>query len=253
MRFDKELRLAVEAAEKAGAFLKEHIVKVDASVGRDIKLENDRRSEEIIVNILKETDLPILSEERGMTAGCLDTELRWIVDPLDGSANLWKGMNELTCVSVALWQGKEPILGVVNRFHVGELFSGVVGEGAFLNGTPIHTSDIREMKSAVLGTGFPVKRSYDSENLNLFITQIQNFKKIRMLGAAALTGAFVSCGRIDAYREEDIMIWDVAAASALVKAAGGFAEVIPTAENQVVCNLFSNQELFDAFRKLDEN
>ncbi len=250
MEYEREYRLAVEAAKQAGDYLEEHAVKVDAAVGKDIKLENDRKSEELIIGVLQESGFPILSEERGMTRGFSEASMKWIVDPLDGSANLWKGMKELTCVSIALWKDEEPLIGVVNRFHIGELFSGMIGYGAFLNGEPIRTSSETGIDQAVLATGFPVKRSYDTDSLNAFIRQIQSFKKVRMLGAAAIMGAFVSCGRIDVYREEDIMLWDIAASSALVKAAGGSIEIEMTGEGKCNCGLYANESLKQSFISL---
>lgn len=250
MKFESERKLAIDAARKAGMFLEDHTdVLVDSAVGKDIKLANDRKSEEIIVDILKVSGIPILSEERGMTEGSRDTTLRWIVDPLDGSANLWKGMKELTCVSIALWEGNEPLIGVVYRFHMNELYQGVTGEGAYLNDTPIHTSGVAAASEAVLATGFPVKRSYDEESLSRFVKKVQNFKKIRMLGAAAVMGAFVSCGRIDAYQEEDIMLWDIAASTALVKTAGGYTEVHPSGDHKCLCTLFANKALYEDFEE----
>lgn len=251
MKFEQEFRLAIEAAQKAGEYLKENNASVHSLVGKDIKLENDRKSEDLIVSILKKTGIPILSEERGLTEGTTNTDLKWIVDPLDGSANFWKGMRELTCVSVALWEKESPVIGIVNRFHTGELFSGITGEGAFLNGESIYTSDVTELNKAVFATGFPVMRSYESDSLNQFIRRIQEFKKIRMLGAAAVMGAFVACGRVDAYREDDIMLWDIAASSALVKAAGGYVQIIPTGGNKCICSLFGNESLWENFKKIE--
>ena len=80
-----------------------------------------------------------------------------------------------------------------------------------------------------------------------FVQKVQSFKKIRMLGAAAVMGAFVADGRIDAYTEEQIMLWDVAASSAIVRAAGGVAEVIPLEEGKCICRLFANQALYDEY------
>ena len=89
------------------------------------------------------------------------------------------------------------------------------GDGAFLNGEKITPSDITDTSQAVMATGFPVKRSYDTDSLSKVVRQVQCFKKVRMLGAAAIMGTFVSCGRLDAYFEDEIMLWDVAGAVAL--------------------------------------
>lgn len=249
--YKAEYDLAMEAALKAGEFLENNYhPEIDSQAGKDIKLSSDRKSETIIVDILKTTKIPILSEECGMVGGGSGSKV-WIVDPLDGTANYWKGMKELACVSVALWENGMPVLGVINRFHQKEIFSGIVGEGAWLDGKPIHTSRIETVADAVLATGFPVRRNYTDASLHGFVRQVQNFKKVRMLGAAAVMGAFVAAGRVDAYREEQIMWWDIAASSAIVKAAGGKVDIRMLADNQCICNLFANEALYNNYKRLE--
>ena len=241
--FEKELKLAKESGRKAGDILKKkEEMEIDSQTGKDIKLNSDRMSEKVIVDILKETRYPILSEEMGLLEGN-DNEYMWIIDPLDGSANYWKGMNELCCTSIALWRNGRPVLGVVNRFFAGELYYGVVGMGAWKNECNITTSNTAYPSDAVLATGFPVHRDYSENGLKGFIRDIQNFKKVRMLGAAAVMGAFVAEGKIDAYMEDEIMLWDIAASSALVMAAGGVAEIKGLTDYKCICRLFANEEL----------
>lgn len=249
--YKEEYDLAVEAALKAGAYLKDKdLPRIDSQTGKDIKLSSDKKSEEIIINILRDTDIPILSEECGVV-GEKKASRVWIIDPLDGTANYWRGMKELACVSVALWENGEPVLGVVNRFQQGELFSGIVGEGAWMNGEVIHTSTTSHISDAVLATGFPVKRDYGSESLQSFIGQVQKFKKVRMLGAAAVMGAFVAAGRVDVYAEDQIMLWDIAASSAIVKAAGGVADILPLESDQCICRLYANESLYEEYNQLE--
>lgn len=248
--YKTEYDIALRAAIEAGKYLEEnYCAEVDSQNGKDIKLASDKKSESIIIDILKETDIPILSEEYGMVEGANNSKV-WIVDPLDGTANYWKGMKELACVSVALWENGQPILGVINRFHQGEIYSGIVGKGAWLNGEAITTSSVESVQSAILATGFPVNRDYTDESLGNFIKQIQRFKKVRMLGAAAIMGAFVSGGRVDAYVEEQIMWWDIAASSAIVKAAGGAIDIQMLDNNQCICNLFANEKLYCDYKKM---
>ena len=150
-------------------------------------------------------------------------------------------------MSIALWDGNTPVLGVVNRYHSNEMFEGMIGNGAFLNGEEIHTSSVKEMKDGVMATGFPLKRDYSSEGLSTFIRTVQQFKKTRMLGAAALMGAFVANGRTDAYTEDGIMLWDIAAASAIVSAAGGIVNNICKGGDMYKCELFANEFLYDNY------
>ena len=253
MKYSAEFKIAKEACSLASEYLRsQNTGMIENEAGKDIKLVNDKQSESIIIERLSETGIPILSEECGLTSGkSVSSGYIWIVDPLDGSANYVKGMRDLTCVSIALWEDGKPVLGVVNRYEKNEIFSGVVGEKAFLNNDVINTSNVRALENAVLATGFPVKRSYSNDNLGKFIKSIQQFKKIRMLGAAALMGSFVACGRVDAYTEEDIMIWDIAAATAIVSAAGGYTNVIETTDNKCLCELFANERLYSEYKTLD--
>ncbi len=82
------------------------------------------------MNKLSETGYPILSEECGEISSGAVSQFYWIIDPLDGTVNYWKGLKELACVSVALWDQNEPVLGVIYRFESDELYCGVVGDGA---------------------------------------------------------------------------------------------------------------------------
>ncbi len=108
------------------------------------------------------------------------------------------------------------------------MFTGLVTEGAWLNGMPIKVSDCIEENKAVLCTGFPISTDFSESGLLNFVKSIQVYKKVRLLGSAALSLAYVACGRADVYHEQDIAIWDVAAGVAIVKAAGGVAHFRPS-------------------------
>jgi len=223
------VKIATEAAVEAGALLRHRAsnnLEVLACVGKDVKLRADIEAERTVVDFLSDcTGFDILSEEAGLIERQSGAAYRWIVDPLDGTFNYCRGL-PLACISIALWGGAEPILGVVYDFASDELFSGVVGEGAECNGAPIRVSETARSDSAVLCTGFPVGTDLSDAALALLIRRTQQFKKIRMLGSAALALAFVAAGKADAYAETDIRLWDVAAGIALVKAAGGTVKFI---------------------------
>lgn len=149
-----------------------------------------------------------------------DYEYTWIVDPLDGSINYSEGI-PLSCVSVGLWQNTSPILGVIYDFNRDLLYEGVIGRGAWLNKYPIRVKPYRCSAKAILCTGFPASMDFSKLEMISFITRVKKFRKIRMFGSAALSLAFVASGKVDAYYENNVKIWDVAAGLALVKAAGG--------------------------------
>lgn len=245
--YQKELDLAIRAARTAGALLKKrNSISVDNAEGKDLKLSSDKDSERTIIGMLREESAyPILSEECGTVGDPDENGYRWIVDPLDGTVNYYKNIPELTCVSVALWKGNEPVLGVIYRYAVDELYWGAAGMGAYCNDVQISTSQTDRVQAAVIATGFPTHRDYSTESLLLFLQTVQRFKKVRMLGAAAIMGVFVAAGKVDAYYEDHIMLWDVAASSAIVAAAGGEVQIELLDKNMCVCRLFANRKLME--------
>lgn len=230
MNWADELALAVTAAKAAGALLLDAMrrdKKVLSAAGRDIKLQADRDAEAVILDVLNKSQFNVLAEESG-EHGALDGDAPfWIVDPLDGTMNFSRGI-PLCCVSIALSRLDEPLLGVIYDFNMDELYTGVVGEGAWLNGAPMAVSDIADAAKGILATGFPVNFVYDEAGLKEYLATVTRFKKVRKFGTAALSLAYVACGHADAYAEDDIMFWDIAAGVALVKAAGGYARIAPS-------------------------
>ncbi|MGE3309540.1 MAG: inositol monophosphatase [Limisphaerales bacterium] len=224
------LALAVAAARDAGVLLRERsstLEGVRGDQGKDLKLQADVRAEETILGRLRAASPhPILSEECGADAGFSRNNEYWVVDPLDGTLNYSRNL-PLTCVSIGLWRADEPLLGVVHDFERGEVFAGIVGVGATCNDRPITVSSVTEPSKAVLATGFPSGRDYSDAALLEFCRKVQAFKKVRLLGSAALSLAWIAAGRLDAYAEDDIWIWDVAAGLALVAAAGGVFRAEP--------------------------
>ncbi len=231
------LQLAEKTAHMAGVLLRD-AYSIDAGVvsdgGKDIKTEADNAAESVVLTALRPTGLSILSEESGMLiadggelglknkpSSILNTSSPfWIVDPLDGTFNFTRGF-PACCVSIGLWADGQPKLGVIYDFVADRLYSGIVGKGAQCNGVPMKVSKTKSYATASLATGFPSARDYSDSSLGNTIRKVQQFKKVRMIGSAALSIAHVANGSVDAYFEEDIWLWDVAAGLALVKAAGG--------------------------------
>ncbi|MDQ8193287.1 inositol monophosphatase family protein [Coraliomargarita sp. SDUM461004] len=232
------LRLAERAAKEAGTLLHDAYATdagVQSMAGRDIKTEADQAAEQHILEKLRPSGYSILAEESGFSSAKLSREAQrslrpslimnelepmWIIDPLDGTFNFTRGF-PACCVSIALWGVNKPLLGVIYDFASDMMYSGIVGQGAACNGKPIFVSNTKELHHAALATGFPSGRDFSHASLLSFVERVQQFKKIRMIGSAALSHAYVASGRVDAYFEEDIWLWDVAAGLALVEAAGG--------------------------------
>jgi len=204
---------------------------------KDVKIAADETLDRLIRRSLsRQSPFSVLSEESGFRADqrfLADGEYHWIVDPLDGSLNLSRGI-PFSCVSIALWREMRPVLGVIRDCHRKERFSGIVGQGAWLNDQAIHVSDVRSPREAILCTGFPAGADYSAAAIEHVISDIQAYQKIRWLGSAALSLAYVACGRADVYAEEGIALWDVAAGVAIVQAAGGFAQVEPAGTGATV-------------------
>lgn len=227
MSYRREIEVAIAAAEAAGEYLKGAAgQRALADDGRDIKLEADREAEARALAVLSEkSSFGVLAEESGEHGEV--SGFRWVVDPLDGTLNYNRGL-PLSSVSIGLLRDETPVVGVVFDFHRDELFSGAVGEGAWCNRRAISVSETAEGSRAVLATGFPTYRDFGDASLLEFVHHVQRFKKVRLLGSAALSLAYVACGRMDAYAEDDIMLWDVAAGLAIVSAAGGQVNVTPS-------------------------
>lgn len=219
-----DLEIAINAVKLASKLLiknQDSDIEIKSSFEKDIKLQADEDSEKLIVAYLSQhSAYDILSEESGVVKNTIDQPYCWIIDPLDGSLNYSRSI-DLYCISLGLWYNNEPVLGVIYDFFHERLYTGVIGEGAFCNGKPIKVSNITEKKDSIIATGFPVYTDFNSDALLQFVSTIQAYKKVRLLGSAALSLSLVAKGSIEAYTEDNIAIWDVAAGLAIVKAAGG--------------------------------
>ncbi len=211
-------QLAIKAAKEAGEYLiknKTAKKEIFSEQGRDIKLEIDRSTEKLLRASLKESDISILGEEYGGKS--LDS-LVWVIDPIDGTANYFRGLDQC-CISIALMDGNQALLGIIYNFNTNELFHAQHKQGAFLNDLSISVSNISKKNKASLTTGFPASESIES-SLN-FLDGLKEWKKIRMFGSAALSCAYIASGRCDAYIEKGVYLWDFAAGICLVNEAGG--------------------------------
>jgi len=167
----------------------------------------------------------------------------WIIDPIDGTLNYSKGI-PISCISISLWENNEPILGVINDFNRNEIFTGLVGSGAFKNNNPIEVSKVDRKSDAVIAMGFPSKTNFEEKALLSFVNKVQGYKKVRLIGSAALSIAYVACGRFDVYMEKGIMLWDIAAGIAIAVAAGGKSKFSNINDNYQYDALVTNKALY---------
>jgi len=223
------LDVAIAAAREAGALLRSHFgttPEVNEFHDHDIKLELDVRTQALITDrLLAAFPTHALYGEEGI-AGNPSSEWQWIVDPLDGTVNYFYGLPHF-CVSIALRRGGDIQLGVIYDPMRDELWSVAKGGTATLNGKPIAVSARTELKDAVLSIGFAKSKTTIAAGLPLVEKFVGRVRKIRLMGSAALDLAYVACGRLDAYIESSVSLWDVAAGKLLVEAAGGRYESAP--------------------------
>jgi len=146
--------------------------------------------------------------------------LNWVIDPLDGTTNFVHGV-PCYCISIALLDGTEPLLGVVHEVTRDERFTAWKGGGARMNGVPIHVSQRKELQESLLATGFPYDDfGHEAEYMDLLRELMHRTRGIRRLGSAAADLAYVACGRFEAFYEYGLNSWDVAAGVLLVREAG---------------------------------
>jgi myo-inositol-1(or 4)-monophosphatase len=225
----KALACAVRAARMAGALMRRNqsvAKKINSRSRYDIKLELDVRCQKIIERILLGAfpGSGLLGEE-GM-AGVAESNLRWVVDPIDGTVNFTYGVPH-ACVSIALQERGEraadysTIVGVVYDPFCGELWTAARGAPARLNGKIIHVSARKKLDAAIVAIGFSKDAASLRVNLPVFNALVRRVLKIRMTGSAALSLAYVAGGRFDAYLESGVRIWDIAAAGFILERAGG--------------------------------
>lgn len=227
-------------AKTVGAFIRKESMAFDAAKIEykglnDMVSYVDKTAEEKIVAGLI-TLLPVagfITEEE--TVNKVSEEYTWIVDPLDGTTNFIHGLPSF-CVSIALQQHDELVLGVVYEINRDECFYAWKEGGAYLNGQVIHVTQNREFAQSLLATGFPY---YNFEKLESYINVFRELTQVchglRRVGSAAMDLAYVACGRFDGFFEYNLNSYDIAAGVILVREAGG-----------KVINFTGGDELFES-------
>lgn len=222
------LRLAQQAARDAGELLLagferlEHGAVRSKGVARDLVTELDVASERLIVKAIRSgfPDHTIEAEEEVCDPQD-DERPRWIVDPLDGTINFVHGLPAFG-VSIAMYLGSEPQVGVVHLPRLGETFWAVRGSGAFCSRGALQVRPTANLGDAVLATGFPYGRNeLEHDNLANFGRFFYDVRGLRRMGSAAMDLAYVAAGRLDGFWELHLGPHDVAAGALLVREAGG--------------------------------
>jgi myo-inositol-1(or 4)-monophosphatase len=248
----RALATAVTAARAAGKMMRDNlrsVKKINEATQHDIKLELDVRCQKRIERELRRAfpNIPILGEEGIL--GDPEASVRWVVDPIDGTVNFSYGIPH-ACVSIALQQKvssfefrvsglRKPatklqtrnpkletfefqsVIGVVYDPFTDELWTAIRGRRSRLNGRVIRVSQRKKLNEAIVALGFAKQRFTLNQMLPTFNSLIHRVRKIRIMGAAALSIVYVATGRMDAYLEYGLRLWDIAAGGLIVECAGG--------------------------------
>ncbi|MAZ31417.1 MAG: inositol monophosphatase [Flavobacteriales bacterium] len=238
------LKIAKSASVLAGEYLKKQQtknLKILLNEERDLKLQIDIDAEEIIKeHITKKSSLPILAEESGVS-GELD-DFFWVIDPLDGTANFLRNI-PISCVSISLMKGLTPVLGAIFDFNNSDLYYAHKESKAYINDKELSVSSLSLKRESTLVTGIPAKDNYSDEEFRSMISDFQSWKKIRMIGSAAMASVYVASGKADAYKENGIFLWDISAGAAIVEAAGGRVSISNFQPDFRVDASFTNKNL----------
>ena len=219
---DLARRLAVEAGSIQRERYETGLTIDTKSAAIDLVTEVDRACEAHIVEGIRaaRSDDAILAEE-GAGGDREDAAVRWIIDPLDGTTNFAHGFPRF-CVSIGIECAGRRSVGVVYDPLLDERFEASLGEGAWLGERRLAVSSETELGRALVATGFAydVHRSAD-DNLASFENVVKRARGIRRDGSAALDLCYVAAGRLDAYWENKLHPWDVAAGFLILEEAGG--------------------------------
>lgn len=217
----ERMELARRAALEAGKMLLQYEkIHVDKKAQNDYVTDADRASENLIKKILLEAcpEDGFYGEEGGVSGA--DKPGMWVVDPIDGTTNFIHRLHPYT-ISIAYMVNRQPVAAAVYAPITNEMFSAYLGGGAYLNGKPIHASDISDPQMIVLGMSFAHRNAeYAAHMFGLIPRLSQKINDMRRLGSAAYDLCCVACGRYDAFIELNLLLYDIAAGVLIAREAG---------------------------------
>jgi myo-inositol-1(or 4)-monophosphatase len=226
------MTMMLAAARKAGRSLArdfgevEHL-QVSLKGPSNFVTAADNRAEKILYDELAKArhGYGFLMEESGIVEGP-DKSHRWIIDPLDGTTNFLHSIPHFA-ISIALQREGELVAGLIYNPANNDLFTAEKGKGAFYNDRRLRVAARSKLEDAVIVTGIPHRGKGDHEAyLPRLAAVMKSVSGIRRSGSASLDLAWTAAGRYDAYWEEEIQPWDVAAGIVILREAGGFVSDI---------------------------
>ena len=190
--------------------------------------EADKESEKVISDHLRKNfpKIEFLGEESSFEGSKVQwtpagSAGRWILDPLDGTTN-YIHQFPIFCISLGLEIDGQIQVAIIDVPKLGETYTAIRGQGAFVNGKPMRVSRTEELKNALLATGFVAeKREVIDEQLKIFSDIVHKCRGVRRPGAAAYDLALVARGVFDGFWERNLQPWDSAAGILLIEEAGG--------------------------------
>lgn len=219
------LDLAEHTAREAGALARRHResavgVVATKSSATDVVTAADTAVEGLVRSriVAARPDDAILGEEGSHRAGT--SGLTWVVDPIDGTVNYLHGIARYA-TSIAVEDAEGPVVAAVHAPATGETFTARRGHGSWLDGRPIRPTEATELATALVGTGFGYRADRRARQGEVVAAVLPRIADIRRAGAASLDLCDVACGRLDAYFEQGLQPWDLAAGRLVVTEAGG--------------------------------
>lgn len=225
MRLTERLDITTAIAKRAGEQIREARHRQDFD-------QHYKKGSELVTNVDIAVDTAIgealqsrfpeerrLTEELSPDQQILERlESLWVIDPIDGTVNFAHGLAHVA-VSIAWNNAGRTELGVVHASFLGETFTAIRGQGAYLNGTRIRVSRTDSLARGLVATGFPYRRDSRTPLMRRLAAVLANCQDIRRNGSAALDLCDVACGRLDAYYES-VKPWDFAAGLLIAREAG---------------------------------
>ncbi len=234
LNLDAILKTAQEAAQRGAQIAREQraalSVQVSFKEARNLVTNADIACEKAIIETIHAAfpGHAILAEESAanVSPAQFASGPVWVIDPIDGTTN-YAHEHYQVGVSVAFAVDSTVLVAAVEAPFLGECFTAIKGRGAFLNGKQIKVRSISSAEEALVATGFPYRRV----NLKNICSRVERVlarcRDLRRIGAASLDISWVGCGRLDAFYEEGLSPWDVAAAGLIAREAGALVGHFP--------------------------
>ncbi|UDG81192.1 Inositol-1-monophosphatase [Candidatus Hartigia pinicola] len=221
------LNIAIRAARKASNHITKSYempnnVQITKKGANDFVTNIDHECEHLIIEVIRQyyPEHTIFSEESGELLG-KNNNIQWVIDPLDGTTNFTKNFPHFAISIAVRIHGRTEVAVVYDPMR-NELFSAVRGQGSQLNGYRLRGADARELKGAIIATGFPFKyKQHAVVYMNIMRKIFERCADFRRTGSSALDLCYIAAGRVDAYFEIGLKPWDFMGGELIMRESGG--------------------------------